>query len=463
MSTPRPLLFHGKTQDLLAEIEKALRDHPVLRWQGQKDGAGQAMVNLFGRFADIIIARLNQVPQQHFLAYLSEGGIDQLPPRAAATQLLFVPENDARPAIPIPAGTQVATRPSGDQPEIIFETGHAVQVIPTELKWCVAVDQRTSADRSKRANGQEPGAFAAFQGEAVRERYLYLRDDALLTFPDPGTRDNATLILHFELDPAVQPAGEWQLVWEYFGGKDEKGKEKWPSLADAKAQIADETGGLMHSGAVRLTHLPELVTSEVNGNKGVWIRCELAPISEQMTLPRIRNITIQREIVVPRQAVIPQVLTATQAGAAFAQVKAEDAFYPFGQYPALLDGLYVRADEAFTKPGATIELQFAEDGLPSELEDTSTLEALTIVWEYFSTEGWTRLGASRWGCPAMAFADTNDPLIKGISVRLGPTDRQVEIALPEDYAGKEPPPGFPPGTTLRRYPQRQSSVQYRLA
>ena len=136
-----------------------------LGWQGQTGGAGQAMASLFGRFADIIIARLNQVPQQHFLAFLSEGGIDQLPPRAAATQLVFMPENDARPIIPVPAGTQVATRASADQPEIVFETAHDVQVIPTELKWCIALDQRTSADRTNKANGLEPGAFAAFQGE----------------------------------------------------------------------------------------------------------------------------------------------------------------------------------------------------------------------------------------------------------------------------------------------------------
>ena len=404
----------------------------------------QAMINLLGRFADIIVARLNQAPQQHFLAFLSEGGVDQLPPRAAATRLFLMPEKDAQPTIPVPAGTQVATRPSGDQPEVVFETAHAVQVIPTELKWCIAVDQRTSADQSRRANGQETGAFAAFQGEDVRERILYLRDDRLLSFPDAATRDNATVILNFELDPAVQPTGEWQLIWSYFDGK------QWTPLANTPAQVADETGGLMRSGVVRFTRLPEIAAAEVNGEKGIWIQCRLAPISEQMTLPRIFGITIQREIAVSRQEVIPQALTATQAGIAFTPVKAEDAFYPFGQFPALLDGFYIRADEALTKPGATVELRFTADGLPSKLDDTSTLEALTLVWEYHSIEGWTRLGASRWGCPEMVFIDTHDPLIKGIRVRSGSQGKQVEIELPKDYAGDKPPPGFPPKARLRR-------------
>ena len=445
MTTPRPLLFRGKTQDLLTEIERDLRAQVDPRWQGQKDGAGQAMVKLFGRFADIIVTRLNQVPQQHFLAFLSEGGIDQLPSRAATTQLRFVPENDARPIIPIPAGTQVATRPAGQQLEVIFETTQDVQVIPTELTCCIAVDQLTDADQTRRANGVEAGSFAAFQGGALRERILYLRDDGLLTFPDQAVREHATVIMRFVLqDPKVSPAGKWQLSWFYWDGK------AWVPLGDAGAQIDDRTQGFLHSGDVRLTHLPEIAPAEVNGIKGAWIVRQLAPLSEQATLPQILSIDIRREIDVPNQEVEPVVLTSTQAGVAFAQVKPEDPFYPFGQFPALLDGLYIRADEALAKPGATVELRFKGDGLPPKIEDTSALETLTVLWEYSSTEGWTPLGTSRWGCPAMAFADRSNPLVKDIVARPGTTSMLVEIELPQDYSSGEPPPGFPAGMLIRK-------------
>ena len=440
MSTPQPLLFRGKTQDLLTRIENELRDPDGLGWQGQPGGAGKATVSLFGRFADIIVARLNKVPQQHFLAFLSEGGVDQLPPRAAAAQLVFVPENDARPVIPVPAGTQVATRASADQPEIIFETGHAVQVVPTELKWCMALDQRTSADRTNKANGMEPGAFVAFQGEDVRERILYIGHE-LLAFTDPVTRANATITVHFELDPGAHPTGEWALDWSYFDGE----KKKWITLAEAGAAVADDTDRLTRTGDISITRLPELAEMEVNGDKGRWLACRLEPVREEVTMPRIREITIRRIIDVAEQKVDPLVFTVSQAGAAFAQVKPEDGFYPFGLYPSLLDGLYIQASDAFTKPGATIELAFRGDGLPAEVEDTSVLETLTVVWEYFSAEGWTPLGASHWGCPEMAFADRNNPLVKSISVRKKAQVRQIEIELPPDYASQQPPPGFPPG------------------
>ena len=342
----------------------------------------------------------------------------------------------------------MATRASSDQPEIIFETGHTVQVIPTALKWCMALDQRTSADRTNQANGLAPGAFVAFQGEAVRERILYIGHE-LLAFTDPVTRSNATLTLHFELDPDVHPSGDWALEWSYFDGE----KKQWVTLAEAGAEVADATERLTRSGDISITRLPEVAETEVNGDKDRWLACRLEPVREAVTLPRIREITISRRIDVAESKVDPLVLTVSQAGAAFAQVKPEDGFYPFGLYPSLLDGLYIQANEAFTKPGATIELEFRGDGLPTEIEDTSVLETLNVVWEYFSAEGWTPLGASRWGCPDMAFADRNadrnagpdNTLVKSVSVRTQAQRRRIAIELPLDHTSAEPPPGFPPG------------------
>lgn len=405
MSTARrPLLFHRKTQDLLADIDRELCAPDGLAWQGHPGGAGQAMLGLFGRFADIIAARLNQVPRQHFLAFLSEGGIDQLPPRAATVRLRFEPENDARPAIPVPAGTQIATRASADLPEIIFETAHAIQVIAAKLAWCIALDQRTLADRTKQANGLDAhGVFPAFQGDDVRERILYLGHE-LLTFEDPVIRASATVTLHFELDPGVRPTGDWTLDWSYFDGE----KKAWAAVAAAGATVTDGTERLTRTGDIRLNRLPELGEAEIDGNKGRWLACRLVPASEQVTLPRINEISIHRAIHVSEQKIDPLVFSVSQAGAAFAQVKPEDGFYPFGQYPALLDGLYFRANEAFTKPGATIELQCRGDGLPDDIKNTSVLKELAVAWEYFSAEGWTRLGESQWGsytAKRLAFRD----------------------------------------------------------
>ena len=96
----------------------------------------------------------------------------------------------------------------------------------------------------------------------MRERILYLRHDELLSFPDPVTRANATVTLHFELDPGVQPAGEWALEWSYFDGKE------WATLAKAGAKVADDTERLTRSGDIRFTRLPELAADGRQRRKG---------------------------------------------------------------------------------------------------------------------------------------------------------------------------------------------------
>ena len=225
MTTNRPILYKKNTTELRQEIDSDLRkvywqeqknaaEKGKVYWRGQKNGAGQGMVQLFGRLAEIIIDRLNRVPEQHFLAFLNEGRIDQLPPRAANTEMAFVAEKDGRPAILVPSRTQVATRPTGGRPEIIFETARDTQVIATELAYCIAADQRTCADRTAQANMQTPGSFAAFQGDTIRERILYLGHDTLLAFPDAAVRAQTEITLHVEVEATSSSAqGNWQMDW----------------------------------------------------------------------------------------------------------------------------------------------------------------------------------------------------------------------------------------------------------
>jgi uncharacterized phage protein gp47/JayE len=446
MTTNRPVLYKRDASELRKQIEQDL--HDTIQWQGQKDGAGQGMVQLFGRLAEIIIDRLNRAPEQHFLAFLNEGGIDQLPPQAASTKMAFLAEEDGRPAIQVPAGTQVATRATGGKPEVIFETEHDIQVIPTELVRCIAVDQRTYTDRTDQANKQAPGSFAAFQGDAVRERVLYLGQDTLLDLPDPAVRARTVVTLLVEVEPTVGTVPDaWDLVWLYWDGKE------WSSLAASGATIQDSTANLSRSGEVTVTALPELGKTKVNDAEGVWIACQLIPQGEQSKLPTIRRIRIAREIVVPEQQVtIDAAFTGTQAGAAFAPLNPSDSFYPFGQRPELLDGFYLQADEALLKPGATVELRMDVQGLPAEPGDISELEKVAVDWEYFSAQGWTRLGTSRWGCPALEFLDRDDLLIKDVHlVARGSESYFLEIDLPDDFAGNTPPPSLP-GSTLRYHP-----------
>ena len=92
---------------------------------------------------------------------------------------------------------------------------------------------------------------------------------------------------------------------------------------------------------------------------------------------------------------------AIQGGKIFVPLNLQSPFQPLGPQPGTLDTFYLRMDDALSKEGAQVTIQLALPDLPKELDDTSEIDQLKVVWEYYSNEGWTELGYSRRGCPVL--------------------------------------------------------------
>jgi hypothetical protein len=247
-------------------------------WQGRQGGPGMALTQLFGRMTELIIARLNRVPEKHSLAFLNEAGIDLLAPQPASAELTFTLPDDYPGLVRVPAGTQVATVQTETQPEVIFETQQDINVVPTSLIKCIAFDPVNYSDYTAQAKGEAPGPFAAFQGQQERERILYLADDELLAFADESSRQAATITLSFQFDSAGNPTSDgWRLEWLYWNGTD------WAGLEDAGAAVFDDTNDFSQDGYVVFTSLPELMETEVEGQSGLWIACQLTGAAPAIT------------------------------------------------------------------------------------------------------------------------------------------------------------------------------------
>ncbi len=65
---------------------------PGRGWRPREDGgadAGQALIAIFARFAEIVVDRINRAPERNYLAFLNLIGIEPLPPRPARVPLTF--------------------------------------------------------------------------------------------------------------------------------------------------------------------------------------------------------------------------------------------------------------------------------------------------------------------------------------------------------------------------------------
>jgi hypothetical protein len=85
--------------------------------------AGSALIRIFGRFVELVIDRLNQVPEKNFLAFLNLIGADILPPQSARVPLTFALAEGSPVDALVPAGTQVAAPAAeGEEEDVIFES-----------------------------------------------------------------------------------------------------------------------------------------------------------------------------------------------------------------------------------------------------------------------------------------------------------------------------------------------------
>ena len=444
MTSKAPLLYKEKVETLIQAIQEELAPSG---WQGQQDGAGWALVQLFGHLAQVVIHRLNQVPQQHFRAFLNEAGIDRLPPRAASTELTFTPAPDAPAISHVPQGTQVVTRSSETQAEIVFETEREITVVPATLAACISVNSLNFGDHTRAANGQDGAAFAAFEGESERDRILFIGHDTLFTLPDESSRQHARFTLHFAFEPPAVLDDFWHLQLLYCKG------EELLDLAQAGAIVTGDVT-LHRDGNIYLTRLPVLTPTVVNNVETVWLACKLTGGRSRQYLPVLHGIQISREIVCPLDQPVPVPVNAAfagiQSGTVFAPLDLTGPVSPLGLHPGVLDALYLQIDEAFTKPGATVKLAFDIEGVPTEVEDATEFDALKIQWEYFSTAGWTALGASVRACPILAARKFDVERFGKPVLKTNPLTRRkyLEFAIPRDCLDEEVRMAFYDGTVV---------------
>src|SRR6266536_1433937 len=92
-------------------------------------GAGEALIQICSRYAELIISRLNRVPGKNFLAFLDLFGVSPVPLRSARVPLTFTAVANAPEDVVVPARTQVAAQPApGETSPVVYETEHELVV-----------------------------------------------------------------------------------------------------------------------------------------------------------------------------------------------------------------------------------------------------------------------------------------------------------------------------------------------
>lgn len=395
-----------------AEIAEQVKDLLAIyapQWQefdpetGEPQGISAALIGVFSHFAEVIISRLNQVPDKNFLAFLNLLGASRLSPQPARVPLTFsLAAGTAVDAI-VPAGTQVAAPPAEGQDPVIFETERELVVSAARLVSLFARDpeQDLYGDRSGILTAVEPSGVPIFRGNRAIEHRAYFAHRHLFDLPYiQNLRLNVTL---------AQPLGdEGQLVWQRWNGSE------WQELPtqDAGKHLSTPNLNTISFGVIDPLPLYSLA-----GRENRWLRCQLltpvvvSEVQQQgmvraSQLPQVDRIAIAVDVHRPPESGLrPSLALANGVPLDLGQ----DVF-PFGETPQFNATFYLASREALsalrpssettaptesvTKFNLKLEFHLANSHLLPGKQAVQPSADLQLVWEYWDGRNWEALGTS---------------------------------------------------------------------
>ncbi|MCC6190908.1 MAG: putative baseplate assembly protein [Anaerolineales bacterium] len=280
MPLPEPRLDDRRFQDIVNEA-KSLIPRYCPEWTDHNvSDPGVTMIELFAWMTDLLLYRLNRVPEKNYIRFMDLIGLrlqGATPARAPITFWLSA----AQPGpVTIPRGTEVATVRTGEQAAITFSTNEDLTIVPpsVRLAW-TSPDEQNFTDQTPKLDLASE-LFDAFQRRPQPGDALYL-----------GFAENLsqhTLALNIDcrvegigVDPRDPP-----LVWEAWCGE----VKTW-----VRAELErDETGGLNQAGTVVL-HLPrEMAVRTLSKQRAYWLRVRLVAVRPKQppysASPRINTI-----------------------------------------------------------------------------------------------------------------------------------------------------------------------------
>lgn len=280
MPLPPPNLDDRSFQDIVDETKRMIPRFTPEWTNHNVSDPGVALIELFAWMSEMVLYRVNQVPERLYVHFLNLVGIEPFPPSVARTDVTFWFSAPARSALQVPAGAEVGT-----------DAGAADTVVFTTVRDTVVEPPRMVAAHTTRARDEQAVDVwedLTYPGSAVRcfgslpvtpGDALYLGFEASLG----GMVLQLSVVASAEgygIDPADPP-----LSWEAWSG------EGWVPVE----VHSDTTGGLNREGLIQLLLPRQHDRLALGGVSAFWLRVRLThPRPGQPTYqesPRLESVT----------------------------------------------------------------------------------------------------------------------------------------------------------------------------
>jgi predicted phage baseplate assembly protein len=282
MALPAPVLDDRKFQDIVSEARSLIPRYCPEWTDHNLSDPGITFIELFAWMVDILLYRLNRVPEKNYIKFLELIGLRLLPAHPAKADIAFRLSAPQPEPVTIPKGTEVATVRTETQDAVTFTTDRDLKVVVPHMTYCLI----------SRAGNVFHDYMPVLKAGDMMDIFQKVpeENDAFYVGYTENLAGN-TLQLIFEasiegigVDPRNPP-----LVWEFWDGDE----GKWEGLR----LESDTTGGLNRDGEVIL-HVPyPCDLTEVDEKHACWIRCRaIKPRPRQPAYtasPRVSSVVSQ--------------------------------------------------------------------------------------------------------------------------------------------------------------------------
>jgi predicted phage baseplate assembly protein len=258
---PEILLDDVRFQELVSEARTRIVRHSPDWTEHNVSDPGITLIELFAWLTELLVYRINRIPERLHFGLLQLVGVEPRPPECATVTVRFILEEPGGGGV-VPIGTEIASPRTAGSDSVVFQTASEL-VVPDEcvLSTC-GIQRQGGKTQTAPLRGGIPAELQAAFGQPPAAG-----DALLLGFQTPiaglviqlaveSTRAEGTA------DPASPP-----LAWEVSVG----GGEWEPAPV-----VADETGGFLYGGGAITLQIPDAAMETKLSDVGrCWLRCRL--------------------------------------------------------------------------------------------------------------------------------------------------------------------------------------------
>ena len=284
MPLPAPELDDRKFQDIVDEAKRLIPRYCPEWTNHNVSDPGVALIELFAWMSEMVLFRVNQVPERLYVHFLNMVGIEPFPPSVARTDLTFWLSTVLDQPVVVPADTQVMTAAGastgGGGEAVVFSTSQDLVISPPNLKRAMTI----TAGDERITDVWDDVRFGVMGAACFASSTITPGDCFALGFAESlaGTMLRLTIEAEAEgigVDPRNPP-----LAWQVWNG------EGWIPVTVHD----DTTGGLNRDGEIVLLLPMEHELLTIGNTAAYWLRAQLlAPKAGQPTYqasPRIRGV-----------------------------------------------------------------------------------------------------------------------------------------------------------------------------